>query len=104
MNLNSVVRIVGGPTFRGLGDSSWEQPGHMFSEPNEEAFGLSKEGLRAGEEEIWRGSGGSRTVFSNHSCSFSCFSCFFYCFSFASKVEVGNYFHFLCFLSSGWSS
>ena len=54
MNMNSVVRIVGGPTFRGLGDSSWEQPGHMFSEPNEEAFGLSKEGLGAGEEERWR--------------------------------------------------
>ena len=69
MNLNSVVRIVGGPTFRGLGDSSWEQPGHMFSEPNEEAFGLSKEGLGAGEEErggvVFGGrSGGSRAVFS----------------------------------------
>ena len=63
MNQHKVVRIVGGPAFRGLGDSSWEQPGCMFKEPNEEAFGLSKEGLRAGEEEIWRGSGGSRTVF-----------------------------------------
>ena len=63
MNRHKVVRIVGGPAFRGLGDSSWEQPGCMFKEPNEEAFGLSKEGLRAGEEEIWRGSGGSRTVF-----------------------------------------
>ena len=71
MNLNSVVRIVGGPTFRGLGDSSWEQPGHMFSEPNEEAFGLSKEGLGAGEEERCRGrSGGSRTVFSHYSRGF----------------------------------
>ena len=57
------MRIVGGPAFRGLGDSSWEQPRNVFNEPNEEAFGLSKEGLGAGEEERWRDSGGSRTVF-----------------------------------------
>ena len=29
----------------------------MYNEPSEEAFGLSKEGLRAGEEERWRGGG-----------------------------------------------
>ena len=49
------MRIVGGPAFRGLGDSSWEQPRNVFNEPNEEAFGLSKEGLGAGEEERWGG-------------------------------------------------
>ena len=43
----------GGPALRGLGDNSWEQPGHMHKELNEEAFGLSKEGLGAGEEERW---------------------------------------------------
>ena len=97
MNQHKVVRIVGGPAFRGLGDSSWEQPRNVFNEPNEEAFGLSKEGLGAGEEERWRDSGGSRTVFSNHSSSFSCFSCFSLCFSFASKVGVRSHFHFLFF-------
>ena len=85
MNLHKVVRIVGGPALRGLGDNSWEQSGYMHKELNEEAFGLSKEGLGAGEEERWRDSGGSRTVFfSNHSCSFFMFfmffSMFFICF------------------------
>ena len=52
VNLHQVVRIVGGPAFKGLGDSSWEQPGYiLYNEPKEEAFGLSKERLGAEEEE-----------------------------------------------------
>ena len=56
MNLHKVVRIVGGPALRGLGASSWEQPGHMFYRPNEEALASLRKALR-------RRSGGSRTVF-----------------------------------------
>ena len=63
----------------------------MYNEPSEEAFGLSKEGLRAGEEERWRGGpGGSRTIFFSNCMFFNVFSC-------ASKVEVGSYFHFQSF-------